>query len=106
MNVGEFGVPFVFSTGYDMSDFTAISIDFIKPDGTTLTATNPDITVPAVVIVTTLGRFEANEYVHYNFKDGDVDQKGIWSARVIYDNTNATPPLHLISDLATFTVNQ
>lgn len=86
-----------------MSGFTSIAIDFVKPDGTTLTVTNTTgVTVPNTDLVTTLGTFLANKYAKYVFQNGDVDQAGQWAARVVY--TDATPQ-HLISDVGTFTVD-
>lgn len=102
MNVNEYGVAFVFSTGFNMSAFTSISITFTKPDDTTLTVTDPDVTVPASPLTTTDGIFAANEYAQYYFQSGDVDQVGQWSARVTY---NDATPLHLISDIGVFTIN-
>lgn len=101
MNVGEWGIAALFSTGYDMSGFTALSLTFTKPDGTTLVVTNPDVTVPGTDIETTAGLFVANEYVRYVFVDGDVDQTGDWTARVTYDDGFE----HLISDVDGFTVS-
>jgi hypothetical protein len=102
MNVYEYGIAFVFSTGFDMSGYSGIAIHFTKPDGTTLQVSNPDVTVPSVDIATTLGTFLANKYAQYIFKAGDVDQVGNWTARVIYDDVN---PTHLISDIGNFIVN-
>ena len=103
MNVNEWGVELLFSTGFDMSAFTAISMIFTKPDGTTLTVTNPGTTaliVGTADAVTTLGTFLAHKYLQYTFQNGDVNQAGSWSVRVTY--TDATQ--HLISDSTTFTV--
>lgn len=105
MNVGEYGVAFAFSTGYNMSAFTGLAIVFTRPDLTTFTVQSPDVTAPAVSITTNKGVFAANTYAQYFFKQGDVSQAGSWSARVIYDQTTATPSLHLISDVGTFTVD-
>lgn len=102
MNVNEFGVEYVFSTGYDMSANTSISIAFTKPDGTTLTVSNPSVTVPTIDLETTDGLFLAHQYVSYTFQSGDVDQVGTWSARVIY--TDAAPR-RLTSDIDTFEVH-
>lgn len=102
MNTGEFGVNFVFSCGYDMSANTSLGITFTKPDGTTLTVSSPDVTVPAIDLQTTLGLFVAHQYVSYTFVDGDVDQAGEWSARVTY---NDAAPRHLISDPGSFLVS-
>ncbi len=104
MNVNEWGVEFAFSTAFNMSSFTSIAIEFVKPDETTLTVTDSDgVIVPNFDLSTTQGTFLANKYASYVFKDGDVDQTGLWSARVVY--TDATPQ-HLISDVATFTINE
>lgn len=91
-----------FSTAFDMSAFTSIAIHFVKPSGTPLVVTNPDVTVPATPVTTTLGVFLANKYVAYTFQAGDVDEEGLWSCRVVYDDAD---PQHLISDVATFTVD-
>lgn len=101
MNQGEWGVAFAFSTAFNMSGYTAISIDFVKPDKTTLTVSNPSVTVPGTNLSTTLGTFLANQYAYYVFQPGDVDQAGEWAARVVY--TDGTPQ-HLISDVGTFQV--
>ncbi len=103
MNVNEYGIVFAFSTAFNMSTYTSISIEFDKPSGATLTVTDADgVTVPAVDVTTTLGVFLANKYVAYTFQDGDVDEIGVWAARVVYDDAS---PQHLISDVGTFTVN-
>lgn len=101
MNVNEWGVAFLFSTGFDMSSFTSISITFTKPDATTLVVTNPDVTVPNFDIVTTDGTFLANKYCKYIFQNGDVNLAGAWSAIVTY---NDATPQHLISDRGLFTI--
>lgn len=104
MNVGEYGIAFLFSTGFDMSGFTALSITFTKPDDTQLVVTDPDVSVPNVDAVTTLGTFAANTYAKYYFVNGNVDQAGEWSAFVTYDNSGASPAQHLISDTTKFTI--
>ncbi len=103
MNVNEYGVVFAFSTAFNMSGYSFISIDFVKPDGTTLTVSNPSVTVPNVDLPTTAGTFLANKYAQYTFQAGDVNQVGLWAARVVYTDAN---PQHLISDVGTFTVNE
>jgi hypothetical protein len=101
MNVNEYGVVFAFSCGFDLSGFTTLSITFTKPDGTALTVANPDVTAPNTDIQTTAGLFPAKKYAHYVFANGDVDQAGEWSARVYYTDGSQ----HLISDVATFTID-
>lgn len=105
MNVGESGVRFLIGVGYDMSAYTGLSITFTKPDGEELTVTNPEVSISASPVVTTEGTFAANTYGIYIFEDGDVDQDGLWSARLTYDDNASPVPQHLISDVATFTIN-
>ncbi len=103
LNVNEFGITFAFSTAFNMSGFSTIAIHFEKPNGTTLVVTDSDgVTVPSMPVTTTLGVFLANKYVTYTFQDGDVDEEGLWSCRVVYDDAT---PQHLISDVGTFTVD-
>lgn len=101
INENEYGVACVFNTSYDMSTFTTLQIQFTKPDGTLLTAT---ATCPNVNVSTSLGTFLANQYAQYFFQAGDLDQTGTWSARVLYTKSTASPALHLISNISTFTV--
>lgn len=102
VNEGEYGIACVFSTAYDMSAFTTISLKFTKPDGTVLMVTDANgVTVPNTPITTVLGTFAANKYARYAFQNGDLDQTGVWKCRVLY--TDATPQ-HLISNESTFTV--
>lgn len=100
MNKNEWGIKFVFSTGFNLSGFSTLSIAFTKPDGTVLVKSNPDVTAPALNIDTTEGLFPSHTYAQYVFQNGDVDQSGTWSARVTYTDAGQ----QLISDAATFTV--
>ena len=101
MNVNESGIAICFSTGFNMAGFDTISIEFTKPDGTTLTVDNPSVTVPGTPIETTAGLFNANEYAQYVTQPGDINQVGEWSARVYYTDSS---PLDLISDVGTFEI--
>lgn len=101
MNVNEWGIRFVFSTGFDLRDYTNLVLDFVKPSGVTLQPSSPDVTVPNVDLQTTIGFFPANTYAQYVFQPGDVDEVGEYSVRLIYDDGSQ----HLISDIGTFTVN-
>lgn len=101
MNVGEYGVQFVLGVSFDMSSNTSLSLTFTKPDGTTLTVTDPDVTIAASPIVTTAGTFASNTYFLYTFVSGDIDQAGDWSVRGTY---NAAGPVHLISSIGYFTI--
>lgn len=89
VNVGEWGINFYFSTGFDMSANTALKIVFTKPDNTTLTVTNPDVTAPGSPVTLPNGQtFNANEYMLYTFKAGDLDVPGTWSARAFYTDAS------------------
>lgn len=93
---GQIGVPFRIATGFDMSGSTALSIIFTKPDGTTLTKTNPDVTAPAVALVNDpdLGNVAASTYFEYTNAIDDYDQVGDdWEACAIYvDGTPKSYP--------------
>jgi hypothetical protein len=98
VNQGEYGLACVFNTSFNLSAFTVLQIQFTKPDGTVLTKS---ATAPNVNISTALGTFLANQYAQYTFQNGDINITGVWQARVLY--TDATP-MHLISNISTFTV--
>lgn len=103
MRVGEWGVVFLFSTGFNMQNETSLSLKFTKPDGTTMTETNATgVSVGTTNITTTLGIFPAYEYVQYTFKNGDVNQAGTWVAQLTYQDAT---PQNLISDPAQFVVS-
>lgn len=109
MNKGEYGVAFLYSTGFDMSSQTSVSLLFWKPDNPWSEDTNSTpsltktsgVTVGAAPIVTTLGTFATNKYLKYTFVNGDVDQDGVWSCRATYNDATGQ---HLISDVSEFTV--
>lgn len=100
MNVNEYGVLFAAFAAYDMSAYTSASIQFTKPDGVVLTK---PASVPAVPLVTPGGTFPASQYATCIFAEGDVDQVGQWSARILY--FNSVIPQELISAPGTFCVN-
>jgi hypothetical protein len=106
MNVGEYGIQFNLNVNYNISAFTALSLVITRPDGTFVTRTSANVTVPGVPYVDpALGTFAANQYARYYFQAGDLNQAGTYTARLTYTNSGATPPLNLISDPATFDVN-
>ena len=98
VNEGEYGIACVFNVAFDLSAFTTLQIQFTKPD---LTVQTVAATAPNSNVTTALGTFLANQYAQYIFQNGDLNQTGVWSARVLY--TDATP-MHLISNVSTFTV--
>ena len=102
MNVGEYGISFNMNVNFNISAFTALSLVFTRPSGTTFTRTNGDVTVPATPLVTDdMGTFAANQYAKYTFQPGDLTIPGTYTARLTYDNG---PGLRLISDVASFEV--
>ena len=105
MRKGEYGVRYVLGTSFNMASNTALSLVFTKPDGTTLTKTNPNVTIAntpyAPTTTPSLGTFAANTYFLYTFVNGDVDQSGDWTVHGIYSASG----VHLISDEAPFTVD-
>lgn len=107
MNVGEYGVQFAFGTGFDMSSNTSLSLVFTRPDDTMLTASASLGTTAITTTLTVQGQpvtFQANQWMFYYFLDGDVTVPGQWNVRGIMDNSSASPPEHLISDIGTFIV--
>lgn len=103
MNVGEYGISFNLNVNYNISAFTSLSLVITRPDGTTITRTNGDVTVPAVPLVTTdMGTFAANEYAAYTFKAGDLSVVGEHTVRLTYTDASK----RLISDATSFTVRE
>lgn len=107
INAGDYGIAFLFFTGFGMANFTKLSITFTPPnDAAPFTVSSPNVTLGTNTIAAVVNgqavSFLANQYVSYVFKSGDVTQAGQWSARVTYDDAT---PLHLISAPGPFTVN-
>lgn len=101
MNVDEWGQVFAFNADFDLTAKTALSLEFTKPDGTTLTVTS-GVTVGSGARTNDDGTvFASGEYAKYTIADGDIDQDGEWQVRLIYDDATQ----HLISEIGTFTVN-
>lgn len=101
MNVNEYGVEFVFGASFDMSAKTNLTLNFTKPNGASLSVSSPAVYIVNAPIVTSLGTLDANTYAVYITQNGDIDQAGNWSVRLVYDDAT---PAHLISNIATFTV--
>lgn len=79
MNVGEYGTLIYLNVGEDISA-ASNQILFCDPDGEELTKT---ATVGSVNYTSDDGIvFTADEYATYTFQDGDIDQDGIWKARL------------------------
>lgn len=103
MNVGEYGIVHNLNVNYDISGFTALSQVYTRPDGTTFTRTNGDVTAPAVALVTDdMGTFAANKYSRYIFQDGDLTVAGTYTVRLTYTDASK----RLVSDSTSFTVSE
>lgn len=100
MKANEYGINFLMNTDFDLSASTSIVLVVTRPDGTMLNITNPALTVGNVDIITNIGTFLANQYVKYVFVKGDVNQLGVYTARLYYFNTAI--PQGLISQVAQF----
>ena len=55
-----------------------------------------------VQVTTPVGIFAADTYATYTFTSGQVNQSGLWSVRLTYQDAS---PAQLISTIGTFTVN-
>ena len=100
MNQYEWGVLFYMALSFDLSGYTGLMLTFTKPDGTVMTRTNPQVVMGTTEITTTLGTLAPNTWVSYTFANGEVDQSGVWSVRLTYNDASR----QLISDPATFTL--
>jgi hypothetical protein len=101
---GQIGGTFRANAKFDMSGSTALELTFTRPDGTTLTVTNPDVTAPATPVTDpTLGPLNASEYFEYTTASGDipVGSKGTWEACGVYEDGT---PKRFPSATATFEV--
>ena len=96
IKVGEIGRRIYFGANYDMSGATIINGKLTKPSGAVLAI------VPTVQ-ASPFGPYLANEYATYDTQAGDIDESGLWSACITYND--ATPKLYH-SDDATFTVDE
>lgn len=101
MNVGEWGITYNFNQNFNISGFTILSLVITRPDATTITRTNPLVTVGAVPLVTSGGTFAANEYAIYVFAAGDLTVAGEYTSRLSYTDGSK----HLVGDAASFTVS-
>lgn len=102
MNAGEYGIVHNHNLNFNVSGFTTLSITYTRPDGTTFTVTNPDVTAPAVPLVTDdAGTFAANQYTAYTFVAGNITVEGVYTFRVTYTDGSKL----LKDDTASFTVN-
>jgi len=97
IRIGDYGYPWRMSTnGFDMSASTGLTLNFTKPDGTTLqkteASTNP-VTAPATALTNDpfLGDQAASTYFEFTPVAADFDTEGTWSVCGVY--TDATRQL-------------
>lgn len=101
MNVGEWGITYNFNQNFNISGFTILSLVITRPDETTITRTNPLVSVGTIPLVTDEGTFAANEYAVYVFAVGDLTVAGDYISRLSYTDGSK----HLVGDAVSFTVN-
>jgi hypothetical protein len=102
MNVGEWGITYNLNQNFDISGFTILSLVITRPDGTTITRTNPQVSVGAAPLVTSDdGTYATNQYAIYVFAVGDLTLPGTYTSRLSY--TDATK--HLVGDVVSFDVS-
>lgn len=102
--VGQSGVPFRLTTnGLDMSAFTAFTLNFTKPDGTTLQKTELTtnaVSAPAVALSNDpdLGDVAASTYFEFITVVTDFDQDGTWSVCGIATDATRVLPTNIDVD--------
>ena len=102
MNENQYGFPIVFSTGFDMSAWTALTLTLTPPPGggSPLIRTNPQVSIAGTPRNTPIGQLPANTYALYTLVNNDISMAGTWTARLtFFDGTQL-----LISNPDTFTV--
>lgn len=101
MNVGEYGQVFRFNAFQDISSGTP-TLKLRPKYGTTITVTTADgVTIPDSAINVNGQTFNANEYIEYTVKEGDLTYAGRWEAKleVLYSPTDRS-----VTDWKRFTV--
>ncbi len=97
IKVGSIGVPLRVATGFNMSGFTALTLNITKPDGTVLTKTSASdgVVAPAVSLVNDpdLGNVAASTYFEYSNLIDDYDEAGAWTICGIYVDGSQTLPV-------------
>ena len=100
----EVGKIFRYSTLYDMSSQTELTIKLTSPDGTetVLTGTGGRVTAPASPVTDPdLGSLLASEYMQITTIATDFPVGGEWTACGIYEDAT---PRTWIGNSATFTI--
>ena len=111
IKVGEKGQPFYIAADFDLSGFTALSIKFTRPDGTSFTVTDltpSAVTAPATPLTNDpafnpVRSVAASQYFKYVSTGLEFDVAGDnWTACALY--TDATRTLE--ANEVTFTIGE
>ena len=98
MNVGEWGSTINVATGFNMSGYTTLQLQFLMPGYVTKTVA---ATLGTTTFTDAAGNvFTANQYVLYKTLSGDINAAGTWQVKVLY--TDAVQ--YLPSTYVAFTV--
>lgn len=95
------GVRFMVNAGVDLAG-AVLTLEIVKPDGTVLSRTAPDVALGAQTLVVDGTTITANQYAEYALQSTDLDTPGVYAARLIADW--ASPQKHLPTPTKTFTV--
>ena len=102
IKITEVGKSFRYSTAFDLSGNTALSLKLTSPAGVVTIFTNPKVTAPATEVVTPeLGTLSANTYMQFTTEATDFTEAGEWTVCGTY--TDAVPSV-FHGDKATFTI--
>lgn len=100
MKLGESGKVFRVNTGFDISAYTSLELVFTKPDGSSVSVTDPRVTAPSVAG----GGFNADEYMEFTTNSTDFDTAGIWRVYAKFTNTTPDPDQIYLGDEVGFKV--
>lgn len=106
MNVGEYGNVLRFNVGEDISSNNNIlELKSPSPVAKTISITGTEgLSVGTSPISTPEGDFNANEYVEYTIKSGDIFIHGVWEARVFSQSSDETV-CKITDKVSSFTVD-
>lgn len=104
IRVGESGKAFRYFTAYDMSAYTALTLKFVRPDGTSFSRTNPAVYLGGGVVDPQLGSLPAQQYLEYLIQPNDFTDVGEHTVTGQFENLVPDPDTILIGPTVTFTV--
>lgn len=104
IRVGESGKIFRYATGYDMSSFTALELQFTSPSGAITTKTNPTVVLAGAVTDPYLGPLVANTYMQITIDATLFTVAGTWTVCGTYTNSGTSPSTVYEGAPATFSI--